>query len=336
MTIAGALRGTLVCGAVCAAGCAGALAQPVPTQRPEPAHAAPLEREAPPSRASGQPKKPGPRSEAAGSGSGALEAGGATPASQPEHDPVAPADVPVPVPAPAPDTRAKASPQPDPVQPATAPPAGSKDASTVKPTPQDLRAAVPEIDPETATLAAAAVEAAKACEAELTSRGVRFTVGESVSEGRCGVLRPITVETLSSGVTVGSKTQILCQTALALDHWVTEAVIPAAREGFNGAGVKTVDVGSSYVCRARSSETKISEHARGSALDIGDFTLSDGHRVSVQFQAEGSPEQTFQRRVRDAACGPFKTVLGPGTDSDHTTHLHLDMAARRNGATYCK
>ncbi|TIQ63130.1 MAG: extensin family protein, partial [Mesorhizobium sp.] len=36
------------------------------------------------------------------------------------------------------------------------------------------------------------------------------------------------------------------------------------------------------------------------------------------------------------ACGPFKTVLGPGSDADHSLHLHLDLAPRRNGGTFCQ
>ncbi|TIS79786.1 MAG: extensin family protein, partial [Mesorhizobium sp.] len=44
----------------------------------------------------------------------------------------------------------------------------------------------------------------------------------------------------------------------------------------------------------------------------------------------------FLNAVRKAACGPFKTVLGPGSDADHSLHLHLDLAPRRNGGTFCQ
>jgi hypothetical protein len=40
--------------------------------------------------------------------------------------------------------------------------------------------------------------------------------------------------------------------------------------------------------------------------------------------------------VRKAACGPFKTVLGPGSDADHALHFHFDLAPRRHGGTFCQ
>ena len=39
---------------------------------------------------------------------------------------------------------------------------------------------------------------------------------------------------------------------------------------------------------------------------------------------------------RTAACGPFKTVLGPGSNADHANHFHLDLQKRRNDYLYCK
>jgi len=50
----------------------------------------------------------------------------------------------------------------------------------------------------------------------------------------------------------------------------------------------------------------------------------------------GPSERTFLRGVRQAACGPFKTVLGPGADEFHTDHFHLDMARRRSDSAYCR
>ena len=36
----------------------------------------------------------------------------------------------------------------------------------------------------------------------------------------------------------------------------------------------------------------------------------------------------FRERVRAAACGRFSTVLGPGSDGYHESHIHLDLAER--------
>ena len=43
----------------------------------------------------------------------------------------------------------------------------------------------------------------------------------------------------------------------------------------------------------------------------------------------------FLGEVRSSACGPFKTVLGPGSP-DHSEHLHFDLAPRRHGGTVCE
>ena len=201
---------------------------------------------------------------------------------------------------------------------------------------EKLKSRVPEMTPAAMVQAAAAIEDAKACEAELKQRGAIFAVGESIAEGECGVLRPIEMKTLSSGVSITPPTVLLCRAALALDEWMSDSVVPAARSAFPEDELITFRHASTYVCRPRASEAGISEHARGSAIDIGGFNFASGRSLGIAAQKDGSPEAQFQHAVRKAACGPFKTVLGPGTNSDHATHFHLDIAARRNGATYCK
>jgi hypothetical protein len=204
------------------------------------------------------------------------------------------------------------------------------------PTTETLKENEPAVTPEASVLAAAAVADAVACEAELAERGVVFTVEPSISEGSCGVLRPVNVERLSSGVEVSPDTQLLCRGALALDRWMSRSVVPAAEAHLDGRELTEFRHQSTYVCRTRASESGISEHARGSAVDIGSFVFADGSAIPVEAQESGSAEALFQRAVRDGACGPFSTVLGPGTDPDHATHFHLDIAARRNNATYCR
>ena len=40
--------------------------------------------------------------------------------------------------------------------------------------------------------------------------------------------------------------------------------------------------------------------------------------------------------MRQSACARFTTVLGPGSDKDHETHLHVDLAERRGGYRMCQ
>ena len=74
--------------------------------------------------------------------------------------------------------------------------------------------------------------------------------------------------------------------------------------------------------------------APSNALDIAQFTLADGTTVDVK-PDPGEKAAAVFAKVRSAACGPFKTVLGPGSNADHALHLHFDLAPRRNGGLYC-
>jgi len=55
-------------------------------------------------------------------------------------------------------------------------------------------------------------------------------------------------------------------------------------------------------------------------------------RISVSLD---EPEKAFLKSVRDDACGIFGTVLGPGADTAHKSHLHLDVK-ERHGGSYCQ
>ena len=44
----------------------------------------------------------------------------------------------------------------------------------------------------------------------------------------------------------------------------------------------------------------------------------------------------LRNRLRDAACARFSTVLGPGSDGYHESHVHLDLAERRSGHRMCQ
>lgn len=263
----------------------------------------------------------------------------ATPDTAPEANGEATVPPVVPVPETPPDAAAgpsqapseAAEPAPAP-QPAYIPP----DKARTKPEPDAPQTPDAAVTPEQAVEAAAALKDAEDCEAELTERGVRFSIEDTISDGDCGVLRPVRIEALSSGVTVAPPTQMLCRTALALDIWVSDGVVAAGSELLDGAKLESLSQASTYVCRARASESRISEHSRGSAIDISAFGFDGGRTVEVKAQAPSSADDKFLAKARRTACGPFRTVLGPGTDADHDTHFHLDIAARNNDSTYCR
>jgi Extensin-like protein C-terminus len=68
-------------------------------------------------------------------------------------------------------------------------------------------------------------------------------------------------------------------------------------------------------------------------VDLRAFTLANGVVVGLTDKAV---LREARERLRDTACTRFTTVLGPGSDSYHESHIHLDLAERRNGYRICQ
>jgi hypothetical protein len=117
-----------------------------------------------------------------------------------------------------------------------------------------------------------------------------------------------------------------CDAAGALAEWINEGLQPA----FNNRVVQ-LNIATSYACRPRNNVrgAKVSEHGSGNAIDISGFVLDSGRTMTVarNYGAE-------IRTAKKAACGTFRTTLGPGSDGYHEDHIHLDTSQRR-GNPYC-
>jgi hypothetical protein len=140
------------------------------------------------------------------------------------------------------------------------------------------------------------------------------------------------------GVSFNQKAKMNCGVANEAARWLEAAVQPAADNAF-GEKVVGIHVPSAFACRPRNNQrgAKLSEHGMGNALDVSVFVLESGRKVSVLHDWNGdSDSRRFLRQVRASACGPFKTVLGPGSDPHHDDHLHMDLQRHRSGGTYCK
>ncbi|AZO11882.1 extensin family protein [Mesorhizobium sp. M3A.F.Ca.ET.080.04.2.1] len=192
-------------------------------------------------------------------------------------------------------------------------------------------------DPRSAELPADKMpEQEVACRERLKALGVDFEEhqAEHDAEIGCSIPYPIVLKTLGKSIAIGSGTELNCQMAEAAARFAADVIQPAAKAEF-GTDLKSIGQASAYVCRPRHNGGRLSEHAFGNALDIASFTLSDGRKIEV---GPVPPEQDakFLNTVRKAACGPFKTVLGPGSDPDHSLHFHLDLEPRRHGGTFCQ
>ena len=176
-----------------------------------------------------------------------------------------------------------------------------------------------------------------ACRRALTKLGVSFSDRPSISEAAgCAIPHPLVITRLSRKIALHPEATLNCATALALARFFTEEVPPLARSHLKQP-VTTVRHASAYVCRSRRGLQKLSEHAFGNAFDIAAFTLADGTQLDVARQpSPKSGRARFLKAFRTAACGPFKTVLGPGSNADHANHFHLDLQKRRNDYLYCK
>lgn len=149
--------------------------------------------------------------------------------------------------------------------------------------------------------------------------------------GGCGVSDAYRVSEVS-GVRLSTPATINMKTARALDKWVTNTAIPAI--GRNGGGLVELKVVAHYACRTRNSRrgARLSEHAKGNAIDIAAFRLADGSEISV-LNGWRSRDGSVLRKLHRGACGPFGTVLGPDADRHHQDHFHFDVA---NNGPYCR
>ncbi len=162
-----------------------------------------------------------------------------------------------------------------------------------------------------------------------------------VDEGACGIEQPVAVVSLGNGaIDFTTKAIIECNLAETFANWIQDEVQPEARKILGGE-VTGLRIAASYTCRPRNNVAgaKLSEHGKGNAIDIAAFNVS-GHGWITVGGAHKGDEARFLKQMRGAACDPFTTVLGPGSDAYHSDHFHLDLAQRRKGGPskglYCK
>ncbi|MCP1199912.1 extensin family protein [Notoacmeibacter sp. MSK16QG-6] len=177
------------------------------------------------------------------------------------------------------------------------------------------------------------------CEKDLKALDVTFEVLDPIAgENGCGVARPYNVTEID-GVKIQPKTQMTCDAALALTRWLRGVVQPSAASFGPDVRLTEITHASTYVCRRRNNlpTGKLSEHAKGQAIDIVRFAF-EGHKpLPIRPRAgKGTIEEAFQRTVQAGGCLHFTTVLGPGSDEYHNDHLHFDVIARRSGYRLCQ
>ncbi|MGI3902560.1 MAG: extensin family protein [Janthinobacterium lividum] len=150
----------------------------------------------------------------------------------------------------------------------------------------------------------------------------------------CGIAAPLSLQAIvlrnGKRVEVAPPALMRCDLADRLADWLRDDVTPATATEGDLLGITDA---AAYTCRSRNwtAGARISEHARGNAIDILSFRFAK--RVVGLKGAEARDVLTI---LRTSACARFSTVLGPGADAFHETDLHLDLEHRRNDFKLCQ
>jgi len=197
--------------------------------------------------------------------------------------------------------------------------------------PQESRSAAAD------AAAAAAPPAPSACQPRLAKIAVFEALPVLAGPGECGASDAVLLRSVilsdEAKVTVTPAATMRCAMAEEVARWLRDDVAPAALR--LGAPLREIEQADSYECRSRNRMPGaiLSEHGRGNALDVRAFTLGNGKTIRLTDVGVG---RTWREALRASACARFFTVLGPGSDGNHEEHIHLDLAARRDGYRLCE
>jgi hypothetical protein len=164
------------------------------------------------------------------------------------------------------------------------------------------------------------------CYSKLKALEVDF-LPQAAGRGSCRVDQAVMLRSISAGgrdVKLPDRPIVNCAFALEFSQWVKGAGVPLAKL-YTGPG---------YQCRSRNGDGsgKLSEHARGNAVDVERLQMADGTTMWVK---EANGNRTL-KAMRVQACEHFTTVLGPGSNSAHAEHFHLDLERRRRDYRICE
>ncbi len=106
----------------------------------------------------------------------------------------------------------------------------------------------------------------------------------AIKKGPCGDAAPVKLVSIgrSPEVAISPPAVVNCQMVHMLHTWLEEDLQPLAKKHL-GAPIVTIETMSSYSCRnayGRTS-TRLSEHGRANALDIGGFLTANGKRTRL-------------------------------------------------------
>jgi hypothetical protein len=176
-----------------------------------------------------------------------------------------------------------------------------------------------------------------ACELSLADFAIFKPVPTLLGPGTCGASDMVRLE----AIVMRDKTRVIirpaailrCHIAESFVLWMRNDIAPViAKLGAPLAEIANYD---SFNCRGRNriNGARLSEHGMANALDIRAFKLKNG---TVIEPTDRTVSKAFREMMRVSACDRFTTVLGPGSDGYHETHVHVDLAERARGYRVCQ
>ena len=150
----------------------------------------------------------------------------------------------------------------------------------------------------------------------------------------CGIAEPVRIRIVSD-IFLSQLAVMDCRTAVTLKTWLENTAKPAFAD--QGGGLKGLRLSGHYACKTQNNQPRgrLSQHARGRAIDISSFILMDGTVITVRDGWANKGTNGVMRELHAGACVIFGTVLGPDADRYHQGHFHFDTARRHSGS-YCR
>lgn len=148
-------------------------------------------------------------------------------------------------------------------------------------------------------------------------------------------LSSFTVASGKASIALPEGPVVACRFARPFADWVTNIAAPLLG-AVRGSPVTAVRTGPGFQCRARNGQAggKPSAHGTGLAIDIAGFDFAQGPPLTIKPNGHSETDSSALAAIRQAGCGWFTTVLGPGSDPYHADHLHLDILLHGSSDRY--